>query len=546
VHQVVAHQAVEAGSLVVSASMAMKETKMNKQRQRNTQATQHQRGAVAIIVAICLALLVGMLGLVLDLGHLYVAKTELQNAADAAALSGAKELDGSLDGVNSAKVSAIEAAGKNKYDLNATEVTIDETNLEFSNSPDEGWVDFATAQASPADKTFLKVDTGKEGTDLQSFNTWFIHVLPGAASIMQTFGMAVAGKYAVNITPLGVCAISLVKNATDSTTNELIEFGFRRGIAYNIPQLNPLGASGVPMWINPVDAPPSSCDPSHSSAAFTVPFVCEGSTSSIRTLPQLVYVNTGASASLEKALNSRFDRFTGSQCDPTSAPPDTNIKEFTANAGNPNPASCPSSTTTTSGCGFPRDWMDTLNSTTPTQQPISLAPGPSGRLAPVTTPTYLQYGALWSFSRAMNGATSIPFNASNSHWSTLYNSGVSLTTLINIPTATGGSPVGGYPDPADTSMSPYKKGNEDHSSKYFSAPAASRPGTANRRVLTVAIVDCDSLVVGGGGLACGQINLVGLGNFFMQVPANLPTKIEGEFAGLVPESELTSVIRLYH
>ncbi len=118
---------------------------MNRQRQCNTQATQHQRGAVAIIVALCLTLLIGMLGLVLDLGHVYVAKTELQNAADAAALSGAKELDGSLDGVNRAVTWAIEAAGKNKFNLNSQVVSIAASDIAFSYSPDGPWVDVSSA-----------------------------------------------------------------------------------------------------------------------------------------------------------------------------------------------------------------------------------------------------------------------------------------------------------------------------------------------------------------------------------------------------------------
>jgi Flp pilus assembly protein TadG len=46
-----------------------------------------QRGAVAIIVGLVLAVLMGFAGLALDVGHLYVEKTELQNAADACALA---------------------------------------------------------------------------------------------------------------------------------------------------------------------------------------------------------------------------------------------------------------------------------------------------------------------------------------------------------------------------------------------------------------------------------------------------------------------------
>lgn len=49
-------------------------------------------GAVAIIVAICLIMFIGFVALAIDIGHLYVVKNELQNAADAGALAGARVL----------------------------------------------------------------------------------------------------------------------------------------------------------------------------------------------------------------------------------------------------------------------------------------------------------------------------------------------------------------------------------------------------------------------------------------------------------------------
>ena len=49
-------------------------------------------GVVAIIIALVLAMLLGFGGVVLDLGHLFVNKTELQNAADACALAAAGQL----------------------------------------------------------------------------------------------------------------------------------------------------------------------------------------------------------------------------------------------------------------------------------------------------------------------------------------------------------------------------------------------------------------------------------------------------------------------
>ncbi len=66
-----------------------------------------EKGAVAILVALSMVVLVGMVGLTLDLGKLYAAKSELQNSADACALAAARELSGS----NSNQLTLAETAG---------------------------------------------------------------------------------------------------------------------------------------------------------------------------------------------------------------------------------------------------------------------------------------------------------------------------------------------------------------------------------------------------------------------------------------------------
>src|SRR5437773_7134145 len=58
-----------------------------------------QRGAVAVILGITAFALFAFMGIAVDLAYTYSRKTDLQNAADAAALSGAKELNEKLTGV---------------------------------------------------------------------------------------------------------------------------------------------------------------------------------------------------------------------------------------------------------------------------------------------------------------------------------------------------------------------------------------------------------------------------------------------------------------
>jgi Flp pilus assembly protein TadG len=76
-----------------------------------------QKGAVAAIIAICLVVFVGITAFAVDIGHMYVVRNELQNAADAGALAGASALlkaDGSIN--NGANAIALKAANENTTD----------------------------------------------------------------------------------------------------------------------------------------------------------------------------------------------------------------------------------------------------------------------------------------------------------------------------------------------------------------------------------------------------------------------------------------------
>lgn len=84
---------------------------------RSTVLPQRQRGAVIVLVVIALVAILLMAALALDGGHMLVNKTRLQNAVDAAALSGAKTLQLGM-GSSSASSQARDAA-LNTLRLNA-------------------------------------------------------------------------------------------------------------------------------------------------------------------------------------------------------------------------------------------------------------------------------------------------------------------------------------------------------------------------------------------------------------------------------------------
>jgi hypothetical protein len=73
-----------------------------------------QQGLVMVFVAIGLLMFLAIVALVVDLGHGLTVRTELQRVADAAALAGAGQLNGTDAGVTAAKAEAITYAAKNK------------------------------------------------------------------------------------------------------------------------------------------------------------------------------------------------------------------------------------------------------------------------------------------------------------------------------------------------------------------------------------------------------------------------------------------------
>ena len=485
-------------------------------------AKHHQRGAIAIMFALSLVVLFACMGIALDLGRLYVVRTELQNAADAAALAGAKDLNQTLAGVTQAVATADAVAGQNRttFSFNGnTGITIPADNIWVGSCPADACMVLASSISSDAlavGKTFLKVNIPSA-----SLTPYFMRIVPAlsasaANTDTTTFGMAVAGRFVNDVTPIGVCAIkdaagvSRPKGEALPGTNELAQFGFRRGVSYNIFELGPLGAASDPYLLDPVDVYPNPCSPANSSANVTAPFICGGSSAVLPTTPGTVYGNTGISAGkIEAALNSRFNNYGGpSVCIPASAPPDINIRKYGCTGG-----SCVSPAA---------DWMAPTDQTiTPTGIPTVALPIPAG----ITSKD--KYGVLWSYSRAVSADTSVtppkpgtPFAATD--WATLY-------------PAPGGAPVANASFPA--AVSPYL--DPAHST----APVGN-PGALNRRVLNLAIADCPA-VTGSG--SCQVIPILGIGRFFMQVPADFSggtKKLEVEFAGLI-EPIPTAEIKLY-
>jgi len=474
-----------------------------------------QDGAILIMFAMVLLVMLLMIGLALDLGQVYNRRIELQDVADAAALAAAGQLNGTATGISNAASSAGQAAGQLFFQYNTQSVTWSNAALMFSNSasaPDSAWLNVASAQAAPDGLLFAKVDTGALNSAVGTVTTAFMSLISSALASTTTTGHAIAGRSSLNITPLAICAMSNTaavgrNNPTPPVKVELVEYGFRRGVAYDLMQLNPNATAPENFLFDPIDPPGTPGLAANFAPVIVGPFICAGSVPMPRVTGGSVTVQRPFPlGSLYQQLNSRFDQYAGNLCTVNGAPPDANIKSFAYNG--------------------PVSWMAQPNGQASDKQ-IDTALRTKADLASPNANTPAMYGVLWSYAKPVpwsDYVAGVPEPAAGyspvfatSNWATLYASGA--------PTANN------YPP-----LLPYVA----ISGANFQAPSAAHmPGVRNRRVLNVPLLSCP---VAAGGTASATV--LAIGKFFMTVPAT-STALVVEFAGVVPEQSLGGHLELY-
>lgn len=154
-----------------------------------------QQGFVAVLVGIAMMAMVAMTGLALDLGKLFVAKSELQNSADACALAAAQELTGANGNqLELAEAAGIAVANRHKvlfqgFDINLT------SNNSVTFSPDNTNGSYVTRSGLSATSA-LAMHYAKCTATRTNIPTWFIQVvnsLPGGSvNPQQVSSVAVA------------------------------------------------------------------------------------------------------------------------------------------------------------------------------------------------------------------------------------------------------------------------------------------------------------------------------------------------------------------
>ncbi|MDE2387812.1 MAG: pilus assembly protein [Betaproteobacteria bacterium] len=257
-----------------------------------------ERGAVAVLVAASMAVLIGFVGLALDLGKLYVAKTELQNSADACALAAARE----LTGANTNQLTLAEAAGMTTgelHDVLFQDERVVISSVTFSKSLVGG---YQSAFSGPAatNMRFARCEASRTG--IANWLIQVLNILPGISIGDQTVSAsAVATLSPSQITscaiPVGICSSDVPASTAVGTWLSSVLGPGKGGKKGDTVDL-----TGNYMWI---DYTPPSGGAAELAGQLTGPGVCN--------LPAL---NTqvgeaGVKSSLANDWNSRFGIYQG-------------------------------------------------------------------------------------------------------------------------------------------------------------------------------------------------------------------------------------------
>jgi hypothetical protein len=471
-----------------------------------------QEGVIAVMTAGVLIVMFAFFGFAIDLSRTFNRQAELQNLADAAALAAARALDGTPEGITRAKTAAASTASGFGYSYNKGAVSWTDTAIRFGTRSDggsSGWLDADSANGSAASVFFARVDTSALDASHGRVKNVFIPILSPAFAETNVVAYAVAGRSTINITPLAVCANS--NTPAVSRSGELVEYGFRRGIAYDLMQLNPTGATPENFLVNPI-APPGTVGASIIGNLVVVkPFICNGSLAMPTVSGGLITVERSFPiGSLSGQLNSRFGT-SAAPCQSTSAPADMNVTSFAINGGANWMKNTPDGQTAKSITTIHPDGSSTLWTV------ADPTPSPAGTMG-------IEYGPLWSYAKAAKYSSYLSNNGvepsagystySTSDWSTLY---------------TPGAPVVNTGTNAYPGTTPYQATGGASAYKTF----------RNTRVLNVPLLQCP---VSSGAKTTARV--LAVGRFFMTVPADT-TRVPAEFAGLAPESAISGNVELY-
>lgn len=286
-----------------------------------TKNKDNERGSVMIMTAILMFVIILAVGLCIDVARVYMIRTELQNAADAAALAAARELNSGAGGIQDAVTRATTIV--NSYGFNDATVTI--PTVEFAINLNGSYVPAATAQANPLNYRFVKVTT-------QSASTTMLFSARALGATHTESRSAVAGMSVGINTICDFFPIAVALN--DSNPNDV---GFTPPAPNTTMTLNFTQGTGSSATLADKDYIILEVPDINGNGAPETAVLSAGLTTICQTLNTTIPFHMTPSANqnngpkqLTDGVNTRFNVYAngyGNALQPGTYPPDSNVKE---------------------------------------------------------------------------------------------------------------------------------------------------------------------------------------------------------------------------
>lgn len=266
-----------------------------------------ERGSILATSALGMLSLLLAVGLGVDISHLYLAKNELQNAADAAALAGASGLDFSPEGINKAVARAGEEM--NNYEFDNDDVTFLPEHVRFA------------ANLSDFDNGGTGLSAGEADNEGTAENIRFVKVTTPQSPVNIAFVSMVVGS-SLDLTASAVAGVSVPLNSFSgylpvSVVEEDDRDTITPGGIYTFRGAPQGSVSAGNYQILAIDGSGASDDRTGLASGVRNPV---GPGGYVSTKPG---VSSGA---VRQGINTRFDDYAAGM-DPETYPPDTNIRE---------------------------------------------------------------------------------------------------------------------------------------------------------------------------------------------------------------------------
>jgi Flp pilus assembly protein TadG len=293
---------------------------LNKQSKRQA----NQRGSVMIMTAILMAGIILAVGLCIDVARVYMIRTELQNAADAAALSAARELNSGASGIQDAVIRATTIV--NSYGFNDAAVNVPAVNVQFAINLDGPYVSADIADDDATNYRFVQVTTASAalpmlfsarilGANHNESRTAVAGMSVGINTICDFFPFAVALDDAdpddgVGVFTLPPANTNMTLNFIQGTGNTMT-LRHQDYVTLEVPEITGNGARET---IRLAAGVTSLCQ----TLNVNIPFHATPSANQ----------NNGP-RQLADGVNTRFNVYANGpgQLNPTSHPPDSNVNE---------------------------------------------------------------------------------------------------------------------------------------------------------------------------------------------------------------------------